>query len=54
MPRMLDTLQTSIQGHLEKYLMQIIIHSQTMASIESCGAVFSGVKREPRRRIESA
>ena len=54
MLRTLYALKASVQGHLEKYLTQFIIHSQTMASTESRGAVFSGVKREPRRRIESA
>jgi hypothetical protein len=52
MPRTLDPLRASVQGHLEKHPTQTIIHSQTVASTGSCEAVravFSGVKREPRR-----
>jgi hypothetical protein len=47
MLRTLDPLRASVQGHLEKYLTQIIIHSQRVASMESCEAVqavFSRVK----------
>jgi hypothetical protein len=57
MLRTLDALRASVQGHLEKHPTQTIIHSRTVAFTESRGAVravSSDVKREPRRRLESA